>query len=166
MRSLFDTTVSTATFSSCRRYRYTLTRTWDHDIKPVNFLMLNPSTADEEVNDPTVERCERRARSWGYGGLIVTNIFAWRDTDPELMKAQDDPIGPDNDVAILESARRAGLVVCAWGNHGEHMGRGAAVREMLRGLPLHYLKISKSTGQPWHPLYIGYSVKPTTWEFP
>lgn len=104
-----------AVFSPCEQYRYKLWRIWDKSIPPMVFVMLNPSTADELQNDPTVERCERRARSMGFGGLRVANIFAWRDTDPTALYALNDPVGPDNDAAIQESVLGAGLVVCAWG---------------------------------------------------
>ena len=96
---------STAVYSDCERYRYSLTRVWDHQADKVLFVMLNPSTATEVQNDPTVERCERRARTLGFGGFRVTNIFAWRDTDPRNMKAAADPIGPHNDATLAELAR-------------------------------------------------------------
>ena len=131
----------------------------------INFVMLNPSTADEVANDPTVERCERRARMWNYGGLIVTNIFAWRSTDPGELRRIDDPVGPDNDQALVESAHRAQLVVCAWGNHGSHRGRSAEVRALLarHGIACHALRVSEKTGEPWHPLYLGYDIQPQPW---
>jgi hypothetical protein len=156
---------SDANFSLCRKYRYTLWRVWD-EAPLLNFLCLNPSTADELVNDPTVERCERRARMWGYGGLIVTNIFALRSTDPKALYDCDDPIGPDNDKAILECAKQAGMVICAWGNHGKLHQRGQKVKQMLvdNGIDLHCLKLSATTGQPWHPLYTSYAVKPKLWK--
>ena len=93
---------SVAVYSECERYRYSLTRIWDQTGQRVMFVMLNPSTATEVQNDPTVERCERRARALGFGGFRVTNIFAWRDTDPRQMRAAADPVGPGNDAAILE----------------------------------------------------------------
>ena len=88
---------SVAVYSDCERYRYTLTRTWDEGAGRVLFIMLNPSTATEVQNDPTVERCERRARTLGYGAFRVCNIFAYRATDPRDMRAQADPNGPGND---------------------------------------------------------------------
>lgn len=123
------------------------------------FLMLNPSTADESKNDPTVERCERWARSWGYGGLLVCNLFAFRATDPIDMKAARDPVGPDNDAAILECADRAGKVICGWGNHGGHLGRSSAVRKALAWKELHCLRITQA-GEPQHPLYLPNDIKP------
>ena len=91
---------STAVYSPCERYRYLLTRTWDRAGPKALFVMLNPSTATELQNDPTVERCERRARALGFGAFRVTNIFAFRATDPRVMRADPDPVGPGNDAAI------------------------------------------------------------------
>ncbi|MDD5001528.1 MAG: DUF1643 domain-containing protein [Thiomonas arsenitoxydans] len=150
-----------ATFSPCRYYRYTLWRTWDTSKPACLFLMLNPSTADETDNDPTVERCQRRAVAMGYGGLVVCNIFAYRSTDPGVLYTASDPVGPDNDVAIVAQAQAAGLVVCGWGTHGALQGRGAAVLSMLRdaGVTPHALRINRD-GSPQHPLYVGYARQP------
>jgi hypothetical protein len=155
---------STALYSPCERYRYALTRTWDPRGRRVLFVMLNPSTATEVQNDPTVERCERRARTLGFGAFRVCNIFAFRATDPKVMRAQADPVGPDNDAAIVEGADWADIVVCAWGTHGAHKGRGGAVEALLRetGKPLWHLGLSKA-GHPKHPLYIGYAHLPEAW---
>ena len=156
---------SVAIYSDCERYRYSLTRTWDATAGRVTFVMLNPSTATEVQNDPTVERCERRARALGFGAFCVTNIFAWRDTDPRAMRRAKDPIGSENDSAILKAAQWADAIVCAWGTHGEHLNRGPAVERLLRktGLPLSHLGLSKA-GHPKHPLYIGYAVQPVEWK--
>ncbi|WP_298435813.1 DUF1643 domain-containing protein [uncultured Jannaschia sp.] len=159
---------STATYSDDERYRYDLTRTWDADRGRVNFVMLNPSTATELSNDPTVERCERRARALGYGAFRVTNIFAYRATDPRDMRACLDPVGgAANDAAIRDAALWADAVVCAWGTHGAHLDRGARVADLLRGTdrPLLTLGLSKA-GHPKHPLYIGYDVQPQPWDMP
>jgi hypothetical protein len=130
--------------------------------------MLNPSTATEVQNDPTVERCERRARALGFGGFRVTNIFAWRDTDPRAMRAAADPVGPANDAAIAESCDWAGgaqdRIIAAWGTHGAHLDRGRAVERLLRAQPrpLHHLGLTKD-GHPKHPLYITYTQQPILW---
>ena len=159
---------SVAVYSDCEKYRYLLTRVWDEGAPKALFILLNPSTATEVQNDPTVERCERRARALGFGGFRVTNIFAYRATDPKVMRAQADPVGPGNDAAIhdsLEWASGAGdRVICAWGTHGAHRERGAAVEELLRasGRDLHHLGLTKS-GAPKHPLYIGYDRQPEPW---
>ncbi len=155
---------STAVYSPCERYRYLLTRTWDPAGQKALFIMLNPSTATELQNDPTVERCERRARALGFGAFRVCNIFAWRDTDPKKMRAAADPVGPGNDAAITDSAAWADRIICAWGSHGAHLDRGAQVEALLRatGLPLYHLGLTQA-GQPKHPLYIGYANKPAPW---
>lgn len=156
---------STAVYSDCEAYRYTLTRIWDPDGRKALFVMLNPSTATEVQNDPTVERCERRARALGFGAFRVTNIFAYRATDPRVMRATADPVGPGNDAAIAESAPWADQILCAWGTHGAHLDRGPAVEALLRatGRPLFHLGLSKA-GHPKHPLYISYSQQPEPWD--
>ncbi len=155
---------STAVYSPCQRYRYLLTRTWNPAGPRALFVMLNPSTATEVQNDPTVERCERRARALGYGAFRVTNIFAFRATDPKVMRAEADPVGPANDQAILDSALWADRIICAWGSHGAHLNRGADVMALLRatGRPLWHLGLTQG-GQPKHPLYIGYDRQPEPW---
>lgn len=155
---------SEAVYSPCEAYRYLLTRVWDPAGAKALFVMLNPSTATEVQNDPTVERCERRARALGFGAFRVTNIFAFRATDPKVMRAAADPVGPGNDTAIRVSVGWADRVVCAWGTHGAHLERGRAVEALLRstGVPLHHLGLTKD-GQPKHPLYIGYDVQPMPW---
>lgn len=157
-------TSSSATYSDCESYRYELTRVWDAQGPKVLFVMLNPSTATEVQNDPTVERCERRARALGFGGFRVVNIFAYRATDPKVMRAQADPVGPGNDAAIIAAAAWGRQVICAWGSHGAHLGRGAAVEALLRarGGPLFQLGLTQS-GAPKHPLYISYAVQPEPW---
>ena len=156
---------SVAVYSDDERYRYDLIRMWDAAGPRINFVMLNPSTATELANDPTVERCERRARALGYGAFRVTNIFAWRATDPRDMRAAADPVGrPENDAAIVAAATWADRVVCAWGTHGAYLARGTEVERILRGTgrPLAMLGLSKA-GHPKHPLYIGYAVAPLDW---
>ncbi len=155
--------VSEAVYSPCERYRYLLTRVWGPGPRAL-FIMLNPSTATEVQNDPTVERCERRARALGFGAFRVTNIFAFRATDPKVMRAAPDPIGPGNDVAIQASLPWADVVICAWGNHGLLSGRGSAVEAMVRkaDVPLFHFGLT-GQGQPRHPLYVGYDQQPVRW---
>jgi hypothetical protein len=158
---------SVAEYSDCELYRYTLTRVWDPGGARALFIMLNPSTATEVQNDPTVERCERRARTLGFGAFRVLNIFAWRATDPRDMRAAPDPVGPENDRAIVDSLDWADRVICAWGTHGKHLGRGPEVERLLReaGARPYHLGLSKE-GHPKHPLYIGYTVQPVPWPDP
>jgi hypothetical protein len=151
-----------ARFSPCRRWRYLLWRRWDEAKPVVNFLMLNPSTADELKLDPSCTRARLYAERWGYGALIVTNLFGWRATDPDAMKAVRDPVGRGNDRAILAAAREAAIVVCAWGNQGAHRERSRQVRRLLEKMDLHALRINGS-GEPAHPLYLPGSLEPARW---
>lgn len=159
-----DTATSTAVYSPCETYRYSLTRSWDPAATKVMFVMLNPSTADERQNDPTVERCEQRARRLGYGAFQVTNIFAFRATDPRQMKAAADPEGPLNLRVLTEGVRCADHIIAAWGTHGAHRDQGPRIAQMLAatGAPLFHLGLSKH-GHPRHPLYLPYRQKPEAW---
>lgn len=153
-------------FSPCRRWRYTLWREWD--MTNPTFLMvigLNPSTADETQDDPTVRLCIGYAKRWGFGALCMTNIFAWRETSPDIMKAQPSPVGVDNDAWLKFWASRAGLILGAWGIDGAHLGRGAEVARLLNGHGLHCLGTTKS-GHPWHPLYKSKNLRPQKFALP
>jgi len=141
-----------ATFSGDALYRYLLWRTWDLKKPLLNWLMLNPSTADAFRDDPTVHRCRMWAWHWGYGGVVVTNIHAYRATDPRRLWKLDDPTGAENDAYILLVAKAAGHVVCAWGVHGERNERSKAVRTLLKDVSLYALRFAGS-GEPMHPLY-------------
>ena len=150
-----------ARFSACRRWRYLLWRCWDEAKPAANFLMLNPSTADEVQLDPSCTRARNYAERWGYGAVIITNIFGWRATDPQEMKDAKDPVGRGNNRAILEAAKAAKLVVCAWGNHGEHLGRASAIVDLLarNRIRLHALRVNGG-GHPAHPLYLPGTLAP------
>lgn len=153
-------------FSPCRKYRYTLWREWDSKLPYVQFIGLNPSTADETKDDPTVRRCINYAKSWGYGALCMTNIFAFRATDPKVMKKQENPVGLDNDSHLLKCGARAGLIICAWGNHGSFINRDLTVTNFLNSnfLDMHCLGVSQS-GQPKHPLYLKKDLKPIRYTY-
>ena len=142
-------------------YRYVLVISWDTSKPHLVCVLCNPSTADEFKNDPTVERCEQRARAMGCGGLVVLNIFALRSTDPRGLYAAADPIGPLNDrvIALFTEGRDSAL--CGWGAHGKFMARGTQVLGLLlsNGIVPMALKINKD-GSPGHPLYISYSHQP------
>ena len=157
---------SEAVYSACETYRYALTREWAAGSRLL-WVMLNPSTASESTNDPTVERCERRARALGFGGFRVVNLFALRATDPRALRAAADPVGPDNDTALSDGVIWADAVLCGWGGHGALHGRDRTVCTQLQqaGKPLWHLGLTQA-GQPKHPLYIGYAVQPTLWERP
>lgn len=145
-----------AYISQCGRYRYSLWCQWEPGAM-VNWCCLNPSKADAKVNDPSFVRMMNFSRAWGYGGLMVTNLFAWRATDPRDMMAADDPVGPDNDRVLRAAHSKAALTVAAWGAHGTYRGRHHAVRAMLPNL--HCLRLTKD-GHPGHPLYLPANLRP------
>ena len=146
-----------ANLSKCRKYRYALWRTWD-DSKPfAMFIGLNPSTADETEDDPTINRCINFSKDWGYGGLCMVNLFAFRATVPSDMMASKDPIGSENDNWIKKLSKDAGVIVAAWGNDGSYMGRSKNIMDMVPNLKC--LKINK-TGEPAQPLYQPSSATP------
>lgn len=134
-----------------RKYRYQLWRRW-HDTKPtVAFIMLNPSTADETDDDPTIRRCIGYARKWGFGKLVVGNLFAVRTPDPENLGDFFDPYGPQNDEFLRAISDEAEKVIAAWGRHGTLFDRAQEVVEML-DVDIFALDTTKN-GQPIHPLY-------------
>lgn len=156
MKPLKDLIVSDAKFSTCRKYRYDLLRIWqDDDENIISFIGLNPSTADEVVNDPTVFRCQKRAKSLAFSGMHMLNIFAYRDTDPKGMKKALDPIGQDNDNTLIEVCKRSVKIVCCWGNHGVYLERSSHVRKLLTPFAdkIYCLGLNKN-GEPKHPLYL------------
>lgn len=160
-------------FSLCRNYRYTLWRHWgslpgDDDLftgrenglhrdQYVQFIGLNPSTADEQKDDPTIRRCIQFAKDWGYGSFCMTNLFAYRATVPADMTKQQDPVGVDNDKWLQEIAKGAGLIVAAWGTLGGHRKRDIRVRELIPNL--HCLGLTAGN-HPRHPLYVAGDTRP------
>lgn len=152
----------TAIFSDCRTWRYRLERTWAPELPRAAFILLNPSTADETNDDPTIRRCIGYAKAWGYGGLVLGNIFALRSTDPAALYGHPDPVGPDNDMHLMAIAESSSAIVCGWGAHGVERKRGARVLEMIRqgpGRRAMALKMTKG-GQPGHPLYLRADLQP------
>lgn len=160
---------SGATLDATGRYRYALRRRWALHGDGVCWIMLNPSTADARQDDPTIRRCVGFSKAWGYGWLVVVNLFATRATDSKELRLRPDfyrseheaLIGPENDDAITRAVAAAKLTVAAWGNHGALYNRGDEVREMLDA-PLHHLGFTKQ-GQPRHPLYVRADAKPELW---
>ena len=143
----------TAVFSDDRRYRYLLRRRVGESGKRVLFIMLNPSRADETRNDATIRRCIGFARDWGFGVLEVVNLFALMSTDPKALLQADDPIGPDNDDAILSALKLADTVVLAWGNHAlDHAERATDVTAMARQATQPYCLGLTMKDAPKHPL--------------
>ncbi len=158
-------TSSEAIYSSCEAYRYELTRVWKPNRDRILFVMLNPSTATEIKNDPTVARCEGRARHLGFGSYRVCNIFALRSTNPKGLYRSECPIGIENDEAIKRGCTWADKIVCAWGNHGELLDRGKEVERLMRstGNLLLHLGLTRKNF-PKHPLYISHSQPLIPWD--
>ena len=153
------TTHNTTVFSPCRKYRYTLWRRWAEGGSYLMVIGLNPSTADETNDDPTIRRCIDFAKRWGFNALCMTNLFAWRDTLPENMKKEISPIGPDNDLHLTTIGRDAGMILAAWGKHGKHLDRGKRVALMVGHLYPRCLKKNQD-GSPQHPLYVPAATQP------
>lgn len=155
-------------------YRYSLCRIWNASKERVLFVMLNPSTADAEIDDPTIKRCIGLAKSWGYGAIEVVNLYAYRSTDPDAMIdatliRKVNIVGPDNDRHIREALTRSSLVVAAWGTHKAVLARNATVLDILG--TTHAIRVTKD-GHPGHPLYVpsnstvnGYTVRTGTHSF-
>lgn len=158
-------TAPLATWSPCRRYRYTLRRTWANPRglatgRVVTWILLNPSTADETQDDPTIRRCKYYAKAWGFDGLIIVNAYGLRSTDPKGLWKVEDPNGPENDAAILGACRESavayngksvGRVVCGWGANLRN-DRRDALAKLLADVDLSALKVN-ANGSPAHPLY-------------
>jgi hypothetical protein len=165
-----------AVISPCGKYRYLLWREWRGTHDPKNwrwfgandgageplgepracvFIMLNPSTADGKVDDPTIRRCVSFAKAWKFERLEVVNLFAYRATDPGvvLSLSADEAIGPDNQEYVEDAAAGAGKIVCAWGAHGSYLNQDETVRGWCNGAPTFALKFTKA-GHPGHPLYV------------
>ena len=146
-----------AKISECGRYRYLLTRPPESMLAERGtalFIMLNPSTADAEIDDPTIRRCRGFARDWGCNGLTVANLYAFRATDPSELWKQDDPVGPENNEQLYALAKEYGDVVCAWGANAKTERAQEVVRILEgAGARLWCLGTTKS-GAPRHPLYI------------
>lgn len=148
-----------AAISTCRKYRYALWRIWDESKPNAMFIGLNPSTANEIDDDPTIKRCIGFAKSWGYGGLCMGNLFAFRATKPSDMFAASNPIGPENDKWLIDLSKNAGIVIASWGNDGCYLKRSTVVMRLIPNL--YCLKINK-TGEPAHPLYLKRTYLPRT----
>lgn len=150
-----------AILSPCGQYRYRLWRRWSSNVKPVAFIMLNPSTADAEQDDPTIRKCIGFAKRLGHGAIEVVNLYAYRATKPADLKRAGWPKGPENDRHILDACKDAAMVICAWGAHARGMERPSKVLDLLAlaGIPTSALALTDD-GQPRHPLMLGYDARP------
>ena len=146
-----------AAISDCKKYRYELRRTWDSFKPTVLFIGLNPSTADGSSDDNTSRVCINYAKRWGYGSLLLGNLFAYRSKDQSALHRVTDPVGPENDAWLKRLQSQADLVVCAWSNTGALMQRDLAVLSFLDNP--HCLTKLKS-GRPGHPLYKRSDLRP------
>lgn len=144
---------SSAVISECGLYRYSLTREWDASLPRAAWCMLNPSTADALIDDPTIRRVIGLSKSWGFGSVEVVNLFAFRATDPKAMRASWQPIGPMNDTFIKTAADVCGAFIAAWGASGTHRSRAWEVLRLIEGIPVWCCGMTKG-GQPKHPLYV------------
>lgn len=161
-----DGTRSRAIYTDCELYRYVLTRRWGAKSgNRIAFVGLNPSTATEVQNDPTVARCINYAKSWGYDAMTMLNAYAYRSTDPQRLKQIDDPVGSRCDHFIREQTQAASRVILCWGTHAAYLDRHAELLQKLRRWQrvLHCLKITKG-GYPWHPLYLSQDLSPIPFE--
>lgn len=156
----YDNT-SGALLSDDRRYRYRLWRTWNDHEPAVAFIMLNPSTVDETENDHTIKRCIDYAKRWGFGTLIVGNLFALRATNPDELYEHPKPIGPENDAHLEEIADEAHKVIAAWGTRGDYMDRNQEVGELLDEL---YALDTSKNGHPNHPSRQPADIEPESFE--
>jgi hypothetical protein len=161
MDDLFVGDFPAAEFSPCRTWRYVLRRQWSAG-PSIGFILLNPSTADETQDDPTIRRCIGYAKSWGYAGLILGNLFALRSTDPRVLRSAFDPVGPGNDTHLWKIADDcAGKIICGWGSHGTFMDRGRQVIGLLRECGASPMALSMTAAnEPGHPLYLKADLKP------
>ena len=159
IKQIFD---STAIFSHDGKYRYLLKREWEKDGNNVLFIMLNPSTADAFVFDPTVKRCFDFAHAWGYTSMSVCNLYAFRSTDPKKLKAEIDPVGKDNNEWLYHAGSDARMIIAAWGTQGTLLRRDQEVITLITtdlGKDLYCLEMTKE-GHPKHPLYMKGDTKP------
>lgn len=157
-------------FSPCGKYRYILVHSWQKfgnafvpsspavGDKLIMWIGLNPSAANEQQLDPTLRRIRWFSHEWGFRSFVMTNLFAYRATMPRDMVLQSDPVGPSNDLMLVNAAASSELVVACWGTHGSHLGRDASVLKLINA-PLYCLGINADSS-PRHPLYVPGIQKP------
>ena len=156
-----------AIFDISQRYRYCLTRCWADTHEPIHqvtFIMLNPSTANAEKDDPTIRACSQFAQHWGYNQLTVVNLFAYRTPHPSALEKTTDPIGPNNDRYLVEATTSADKVILAWGNSGNLLNRAQTVLSLLHTYKHKLYTLERNhSNQPRHPLYIKRTTVPKLW---
>ncbi len=151
--------IRSAVISSCGKYRYHLRRQIGDGQRIVTFIMLNPSTADTDVDDPTIRRCMRFSKRWDCAELHVVNLFAIRSTRPQGIIRSPDPVGPENRKWIQRAVASSALVVCAWGTCGTFMGQDQMVLGCIKKLCSPMCVALTRGGHPRHPLYVPYSAE-------
>lgn len=156
-----------AVFSPCGRWRYLLWRIASERAAICGMGLLNPSTADERGDDPTIRRCRSRGRQAGCAGLLVWNLFAWRATRPDDLRRAADPVGPCNDAAIALAISLSRRTILAWGNHGGHLARADAVLALCAATGARFDTLGLTgRGQPRHPLYLPAATRLRAWPNP
>lgn len=154
-----------AVFSPYRQYRYLLWRHWQMEERKLAIIGLNPSTADEDNDDPTIRRCIDFANRWGFGGIYMLNMFAYRATDPKKMMAAAEPVGSDNRSTIEKILCENPIVLCAWGVHGTYRNQDIEVMHWLDRPGIKPLCLGRTKNhQPRHPLYIQKNVIPVVYK--
>jgi hypothetical protein len=143
-----------AIFDVSDRYRYSLWRAWSAYHPRIAFVLLNPSTADEHKNDPTIRRCIGFARSWNFGSMEVVNLFAFRATNYRELYNASEPIGAENNRFLMQAVKHASTIVLGWGTRGMLLSRDRQVISLLAGRKDVYCLGFTKNGLPRHPLYV------------
>ena len=152
---MFGNMKKDAAISECGKYRYSLVREWDKSKGKVLFIMLNPSIANAEVDDPTIKKCISFSKNWGYGGLMVANLFAYITPYPKELFTAKYPEGRNNRVEIEKMIHDCEIIICAWGKN-----QGSPPEYLKKLSNLYYLKLLKDGQTPGHPLYLKKTLKP------
>lgn len=159
MSPLNDTVSRSAVISPCEHYRYALHRRWQIGNRSVLWVMLNPSTADADIDDPTIRRCLGFSQAWSFDHLMVGNLYALRSTQPAALWTAEDPVGPENDAHLRAMAKSAAQIICAWGANAKPARANAVIKLLREYAPVCALRMTKS-GAPSHPLYLSGNLTP------
>lgn len=143
------------------KYRYLLECNWNTELEKVTFILLNPSIADYEICDPTLNRCVQFSKSWGFGGMNIVNLFALISTNPDVLIEHDNPVGDENDQYIINAVKNSSQVIYGWGEkHGSIRNRDSIVKELLNKYNPHCIKKTKNGLHPRHPLFLKKDLRP------